>query len=72
MFRALSAGLGTTSFVIRKAVLALEVTPADHAGRPHHPRPARSPRTASARSCRARPAASCRASTRARSPPRCW
>jgi type IV pilus assembly protein PilQ len=27
LFRALSAGLGTTSFVIRKAVLALEVTP---------------------------------------------
>ena len=27
LFKALSAGLGTTSFVIRKAVLALEVTP---------------------------------------------
>jgi type IV pilus assembly protein PilQ len=27
LFRALSAGLGTTSFVVRKAVLALEVTP---------------------------------------------
>lgn len=27
LFRALSAGLGTTSFVIRKAVLALDVTP---------------------------------------------
>ena len=27
LFKALSAGLGTSSFVIRKAVLALEVTP---------------------------------------------